>query len=92
MKRRVLKWDVLVDDREHEIGGGRVRLVACQHSHDVVQVWTEETDHPDWEFAARPRMVRVFGTGQPLPEAANHLGSVVTAGGALVWHVYEVRP
>ena len=90
MARRVLKWDVPVDDREHEIGGGRVRLVACQHSHDIVQVWTEEPEHPGFGRTTPPRMARVFGTGHPLPEAANHLGSVVTAGGSLVWHLYEV--
>lgn len=82
---RVLKWDVPVDDRPHVIGRGTVVHVACQDSPDVVQVWTEEHDE------TRRTSAQVFGTGQPITGTpAVHLGSTVTAGGALVWHVYEV--
>jgi hypothetical protein len=82
----VLKWDVLVDDMPHPIGRGSVVLVACQHSPDVVTVWTEE---PSLSYMA-DRMVRVFGTGQRIPEEyTRHLGSTMAANGILVWHVYE---
>lgn len=83
--KRVLKWEVPVDDETHEISGGPVVHVACQHTADVVMVWTEESD-----LTLAPRTVRVFGTGHPIPKAATHIGSVVTAGGALVWHLYEL--
>ena len=80
--KRVLKWNVPVDDREHPIGAGPVMHVACQSTIDVVQVWTLEDDHVREVVAAR-----VFATGQPLPEgvgADHHLGSV------LIWHVFRV--
>lgn len=84
--RRVLKWDVQVDDHNHQIGGGAVAHVECQYDHRSVQVWTLEEDDID-VF----RVAQAFGTGQPLPvEAGAHLGSVVTADGALVWHLFEM--
>jgi hypothetical protein len=88
--KRVLKWDVPVDDREHTIGAGFIAHVGCQQGPETVQVWTEQSDDHPTRWPART--VRVFGTGQPLPDGARHLGSVVSAGGALVWHVYEVQP
>ena len=87
MSLRVLKWSVPVDDRPHEIGMGKVMHVACQNGPESVQVWTLELDEPHTILA------RVFGTGQPLPgSVCGHLGSAVTAGGDLAWHVFEVRP
>lgn len=35
------------------------------------------------------RWLRIAGTGHPIAGAVRHLGSVVTYGGALVWHVFE---
>lgn len=86
MSRRVLKWNVPVDDQPHEIGSGRVLHVACQYGPESVQVWTLEYGEPT------TRLAQVFGTGQPLPGTVDaHLGSTVTAR-ALVWHVFEVTP
>lgn len=53
----------------------------------TVQLWAEV--NPDAE--RETRRFAIAGTGHPLPPAGHHLGSVITAGGALVWHVYEVR-
>lgn len=79
---RVLKWSVPVDDGYHPIGSGKVCLVACQYGPDTVQVWTEETDTPV------VRSAKVIGTGHNAPDFTEHLGSVITANGALVWHLY----
>lgn len=86
MSLRVLKWNVPVDDRPHEVGTGRVLHVACQHGPESVQVWTLELGEP------HTRLAQVFGTRQLLPAAVDaHLGSTVVAR-TLVWHVFEVRP
>lgn len=85
--KRVLKWNVLVDDKTHEIGAGKVVHVACQHDFSLVQVWTEEFDSPG---SSTKRKVKVYGTGGDVPDFHDHIGSVVTAGGALVWHVYAL--
>ena len=83
MSRGVLKWNVRVDDTTHRIGAGPVVMVACQYDPGVVQVWTDEADVDH----VRDRLARVYGTGQPIPAAAVHIGSVMTAG-SLVWHVF----
>lgn len=82
---RVLKWNVPVDDKPHEIGSGSVVLVACQNGPEAVQVWTEE------ETKYRLRKARVYGTGMVVRDGATHLGSTMALDGALVWHVYEVE-
>lgn len=80
MTRRILKWTVPVDDRDHPIGGGPVVHVGCQNEQwDIVQVWTDEGDTID------PISARVYGTGQPLPTDDPCVGSVIA--GPVVWHV-----
>lgn len=80
--RRVLKWTVPVDDRDHPIGGGRVVLVDTKGNFGVVLVWTEET-----QPTPQVRRARVYGTGQPVPDHDDEwIGSTVA--GPLVWHVY----
>lgn len=84
--RRVLKWTVPVDDHAHEVGSGPVCLVACQTSAEQVQVWTLESD----ATLGRTWLAQVYGTGHDVPEGALHLGSVMAADGALIWHLFAV--
>lgn len=82
---KVLKWDLLVNDKVQAIGNGQVVLVACQHGPDTVQVWTEEIgteSHP-----VKPRDAVIVGTGHRVPEGMEHIGSTLAPMG-LVWHVY----
>jgi len=83
---RVLKWPLRVDDSVQLIGPGHVINVDCQSTMDAVMVWTLEPD----ETPSPTRKVQVIGTGQRLPDESKHLGSAVTPGGWLVWHVFEV--
>lgn len=83
-RRRVLRWEVPVDDVWHEIGGGQVVHVASRQGLAIVEVWTlrdgSGTPFPGTE-------VRVFGTGHPLPDDVGaHLGT--TLAGPLVWHLF----
>lgn len=95
MTERVLRWNVSVNDRVQEIGGGDVLMVACRDRLDVVEVWTLETVPEEWPALppVKPqRRVLVVGTGYALPKTAvRHLGSTVTSPqAALVWHVFEM--
>lgn len=90
--RRVLKWVVPVDDCDHPIGPGPVVLTAVQRlgSAEVpagfVTVWTDES-----EDRGPVRSARVYGTGQPVSEHDEHIGSCID--GPLVWHVFaSTRP
>lgn len=89
--RRTLRWSVPVDDQWHQIGAGKVLHTEVRSRSDVVEVWTLETTGPDWpsQNAVKTRTVRVYGTGQPISEAdSEHIGTALTPGGALVWHVF----
>lgn len=92
--RVVLKWPVSVDDRPHRIGSGQVVHVACQDPTDPawVEVWTIEPRPRNGEVPIPTREVQVFGTGQPLPFFATHLGTALAANGRLVWHVFSLPP
>lgn len=90
----IYRYEVPVDDRWHTLElTGQIRHVASR-SPEMVEFWaTANTER------SRRRRFRVFGTGQPLPaglEASDsegpngiHLGTAITAGGSLVWHLYE---
>jgi hypothetical protein len=92
--RVVLKWPVAVDDRVHRIGGGQIVHVACQDPREIdcVMVWTIEPRPARGESPVPTREVQVFGTGQPLPFFADHLGTAITANGQLVWHLFALPP
>lgn len=101
MSRRVLKWQIPVDDQHHPIGPGPVVLVTVQgpgewRSADglsgrgagaPVGVVTVWTDEWDTD-GIPPRAARAYGTGQPVPPGDVHLGSCLD--GPLVWHVFAV--
>ena len=80
--KRVLKWSVPVDDKPHQIGSGKVVMVACQYGPESAQVWTEESG------VGYDRQAQVYGTGHHIPGDWSHLGSAVAADGRLVWHLY----
>ncbi len=63
--RRVLRWEIPIDDADHELPpGGPVLAVAGHRDYrDRVEVWTLDGVGPD----GASRVFRVFGTGQPIP-------------------------
>lgn len=85
---RVLKWKVPVDNAAYRVGSGKVVHVDLQGDLRYVYVWTEESE--DAGLVDESRRVRVFATGQRLPFGAEHLGSISSPGGAIVWHLYEL--
>lgn len=85
--KTVLKWTIPVDDEWHPVGAGPVLHVASQFGKiSEVQVWTEEVYETRSESITS---ATVIGTGHSVPDDADPLGSVVTSGGHLVWHVYR---
>lgn len=96
--RRILRWDVPIDDQPHGIGAGPVVHVDCRPPQivglpaDRVEVWTEERMPDDGSFPSPTRKVQVFGTGHQLPtEVGRPLGSTQHWEGRLMWHLYTVR-
>lgn len=89
--RRVLRWEVPVDDDWHKIGGGQVLHVAVRRDRYTVEVWTlepsrmarvmvgnEPTDREIATITEPMRTVRVYGTGQAISDAdTEHLGTAI---------------
>jgi hypothetical protein len=85
MTRRVLRWEVPVDDEWHEFSMpiGEILHVGAK-DHGTVSFWSIG----DSAYANRTRTFRAFGTGQPLPlEAGRYIGTAVIP--PLVWHLFE---
>lgn len=88
MIRAIYRYVVDVDDQwhAHDLTGPVVH-VATRHP-DVVEFWAVHTEGA----AVVERRFRVYGTGQPITEPSRHVGTVLAAGGALVWHLMEGKP
>jgi hypothetical protein len=85
MTRVVYKYEVPVDDEWHEIrtpGTATFLHVGNQGGHGV-QLWAEVAKV---NLGVAVRKVRVFGTGQNIPDGAIYVGT--TMAGPFVWHVY----
>ncbi|GGM53456.1 hypothetical protein ACFFX1_54890 [Dactylosporangium sucinum] len=84
---RVLRHTIPVDDAWHDMQlPGPIVHVATRHPY-AVEVWTLHADtQPD---TAETRMLRVYGTGQPITEPVRHIGTAIMPGGAFVWHLME---
>lgn len=100
--RRVLRWEIPIDDEDHESNAiGPVLHVAGHRDwRDVVEVWTlDPSDEAFWAApigtrlpspTAGPRRVfRVFGTGQPVPAGYVWRGTGVRTVDGLMWHLFE---
>jgi hypothetical protein len=97
-ERTVYKYDVPVDNKSHLFvipGPSKIVHVECQRTATTVQFWAEvptDVAHADHDH----RLFQVFPTGIPIPEEPDpsqywqHVGTAVTVGGALVWHLYEL--
>ncbi|MGH8576156.1 MAG: DUF7352 domain-containing protein [Gammaproteobacteria bacterium] len=81
----MLRYEVPVDDQWHTLELSGAVLHVDTRAPDVVEVWALDSGGP-----TLPRQFRAFGTGQRIPDGRlRHVGSVITAGGRLVWHLFE---
>lgn len=81
MTRRIWKYEVPVDDRNHDVPARVVHVAPAEDRVDAIQVWCEVDDET---LHTMPH--RVFGTGQPVPIEYEYRGSVQA--GPFVWHLY----
>lgn len=83
--KRILKYELDINDAEQQVPAGEVVHVGQQADASRICIWIIPSDDSLY------RVVRVVGTGHPLPENFKQaLGSVVVASYGLVWHVVEV--
>lgn len=82
--RRVWKYEVPVDDQDHDIGFWPVHVAAKDAA--TLLVWCEVETAEGEQPTTEP--FRVFGTGHPIPPGAAHAGTVQV--GPFVWHLYNM--
>lgn len=61
-----------------------IRFLTVQVQHEAICVWGEvdlTQPNKDFDFV-------VIGTGWPVPEDFNYLGTVQEFGGIYIWHIY----
>lgn len=89
MSRRVLRYEVPVDDQWHRIDspGRRVGPIAARNP-GVVEFWAVQSDWPHGVDGTGE--FRVFGTGHVIDDDhAAYVGTTLAADGALVWHLFK---
>ena len=84
--RTIFRYTVPVDDHAwtFDLTSDPV-AVANGSTLDEVDFWAEFTVGAP----KTPRRFQVFGTGQPLPPGARHVGTCPRVSGQ-VWHLYEI--
>lgn len=88
--RTIYKYPLAIVDNAQSIRApAEARVVHVDNQNERPTLWMEVDDSRPNE---RRTFVVVVGTGAPVPaEPAAHVGTVLTAGGGYVWHVYEVE-
>lgn len=85
MNRRVLKWNLPIDDEWHAIPGTLVHAAPGSLVNEVL-IWTECLEENGVVSTDGQAEYSIFGTGHALPEMAWHLKTVLMD--PFVWHVY----
>lgn len=87
MSARILRYEVPVDNRWHEITSLRPLAVGCRFR-DIVEFWA-------WEFpniTPVTHQYKVVGTGQPIDEDVEYIDTVTAPGGRYIWHLTRRLP
>lgn len=92
MNRRIFRYEIPVDDRQHTVPAGKI--VHMTRHRDLisprVEVWVEvQLETPD--ISSEPvggQVLTIIGTGHPAPEGATHVATCLD--GPLVWHLYRL--
>ena len=75
----------LVDEPQRLLVSAPGTVVHVAGQHDLPTLWIEV----DTDRSASPRTFTVEGTGHPIPDDHEYVGTAHTHGGMMVWHIYE---
>lgn len=76
----------LIDDEQVFSTPAGVSLCHVGAQNDLPTIWFE--CEPGGAFSTE-QVFRVFGTGHEVPGGWMYVGTAITHGGALVWHVFK---
>lgn len=90
MSRSIWKYPLAVVDHQTIDMPTGARVLSVHEQHGQLCMWAEVNANPDGP--TETRHVRIKGTGHPIEQGEmigfKFLGTVLVAGGSLVWHVY----
>jgi hypothetical protein len=84
----IYKYSLEITDEQWVTMPTGARILSTQWQGDGLVAWAIV----DPKAAPRPQMVRVIGTGNPMPEFSDHfvfVGTVQEPARPLVWHVFS---
>lgn len=89
--KTIHRYTVAVDDLNHNIplyGAAKPVAFAAYSSgaRHYVEFWAEAT-----QDVAVSHLYRVFGTGHPIPDEYQYVGTCPRTSSGLVWHLYEKK-
>lgn len=101
-QQRILRFRLKTDETPVSVPAGRVLLVT-QERQDIfatlghLEVWIQAETVQGWpnhdpmgsNGSVGSQEMQVFGTGQVVPDDAEHVGSVLD--GPFVWHLYRLQ-
>jgi hypothetical protein len=85
MRSSIYRYEIPVDDHWHPLQLSGAILHVASRNPRVVELWAVESGG-----LTKTRGFRVFGTGQPLPDNVQYIGTAIPPGGQLVWHLMEM--
>lgn len=82
----VYKYPIVVQDTGHLSAPQGAKPLSFQLQHEGMCLWMEV----DPRNAESTYEYRIFGTGHHIPDdySGEYVGTVLTSGNALVWHLY----
>lgn len=87
-ERKMYRYAIPVDDVPVTFALTGDPVAVAPNGEALVEFWAEY----DQDAGHTDRSFQVFGTGQPLPEGAQWIGTCSRTALGLVWHLYEVTP
>lgn len=88
----IWKYSLRITDRQTVTMPINAEILGVQEQAGGLQLWA----CVDPQFRSEQRHIEIVGTGNPMADVADegfarhHLATVQTAGGSLVWHVFEL--
>lgn len=90
MSARIWKWTLPIADRQSLMLPLGAKFLTAQMQGGMPQLWAL---CDDTQTEKSSRVIAIYGTGHPLPDApGEYIGTVQMVGGSLVWHIFEVTP
>ena len=87
MAKKIYKYDVPLVGRPAIVMKKGAEIIHVEEQHGIMRLWAVVDPRAEEET----RNFTIVGTGHDMPKnyKVKHVGSLLTEGGAFVWHLFE---